>query len=58
MTTLNSELVRKGDVIHLLPLLRETKDSVKAERLNALVSKIKYAMVNENLVVVVLKMPR
>lgn len=55
---IDHNLVSRGEVLFQLELRRETKDSFKNEHLAALASKVKFAMANENLVVVVLKMPR
>lgn len=55
---IDHNLVSRGEVLFQLELRRETKDSFKNEHLAALVSKVKFAMANENLVVVVLKMAR
>jgi hypothetical protein len=55
---IDPNLASRGEVLFQLALIREAKDGYKTECLNALFTQIRYAMVNESLVVVVLKMPR
>lgn len=55
---IDHNLAARGEVLFQLELRRETKDSFKHEHLATLVAKVKFAMANENLTIIVLKMPR
>lgn len=55
---LDPKLAARGDVLFQVELMHETKDAVKTQRLATLVSRAKAAMANENLAVVVFKLPR